>query len=367
MHGDDFLDRKLYERISGNFLRSLVVREGLTDFCSNDYLGISTNYLLQPYFSGEEKHGSRGARTLAGNYRLMEETEQLIGDFHQSEAALIFNSGYAANTGLIQAVAQRGDVILYDSLAHASIRDGVRLSFAASYSFSHNDMDDLEQKIKTLHPTFPNQLFVVTESVFSMDGDKAPIENLVSLCEKYGAHLIVDEAHAIGVIGENGEGLVQSAGLNKKVFARVYTYGKAPGAHGAAVCGSQKLKSYLINFARSFIYTTALPESAVRAIQAGYQVFPDMKQERQHLHSLIRTFQESELAFEKLQSETAVQGVIVPGNGEVKSLASKLLDNGLDVRPILYPSVPKGKERLRISLHAFNTFEELDKLIALLK
>jgi 8-amino-7-oxononanoate synthase len=360
---DQFLDKKLNERIDGNYLRQLKTVQGMVDFCSNDYLGISTRNLLQPFFSGHEQHGSRGARTLAGNYALIEETENKIAAFHQSEAALIFNSGYNANTGAIAAVAQRGDVILYDSLSHASIRDGVRLSFANAYSFAHNDITDLEAKLKLHSHGLTGQIFVVTESVFSMDGDIAPVAAMVKACEQCNAHLIIDEAHAVGVLGDQGEGLVQSLGLHEEVFARIFTYGKAPGTHGAAVCGSEKLKTFLVNFSRSFIYTTALPEAAVRAINASYDVFPSMQYERKKLQELVDCFQSAKLPYKMLKSSTPIQGVIVPGNTEVKHLASRLQENGLDVRPILYPSVPKGLERLRISLHAFNTQEQLNLLI----
>ena len=256
---DQFLDKKLNERIEGNYLRSLFVYKGMVDFCSNDYLGISTRHLLHPFFTGKEQHGSKGARTLAGNYDLIQATEEKIAAFHNSESALIFNSGYNANVGIIAAVAQRGDVIFYDSLAHASIRDGVRLSFANAWPFVHNDMADLETKIRAHVTGNGAQVFVVTESVFSMDGDIAPVKTLVDICTRYNAHLLIDEAHAIGIVGENGEGVVQAAGLEHQVFARILTYGKAPGTHGAAICGSNKLKSFLVNFCRSFIYTTALP------------------------------------------------------------------------------------------------------------
>lgn len=366
-YDDEFLNKKLNERIEGNFLRRLSLPSGLIDFCSNDYLGIATNRLINNSFSGGESHGSKGARTLAGNYPLIESTESEIARFHHAEAALIFNSGYNANTGLLSAVAQRGDVIYYDALSHASIRDGIRLSFAESFSFRHNDIEDLEEKLNSRNRVSGQQIFVVTETVFSMDGDIAPVQELAWLCRKSGAHLIIDEAHGIGVIGDEGEGVVQSLGLENEVFARVYTFGKAPGCHGAAIVGSNKLKSYLINFSRSFVYTTALPESAVKAISEAYALFPDMKAERKQLKKMIDLFQSAEIGFEKLISTTPVQGVIVPGNSEVKMVANKLQENNLDVRPILYPSVPKGKERLRISMHSFNTEEQVQRLVACLE
>lgn len=363
---DTFLDKKLNERISGNFLRSLSVKNGLVDFCSNDYLGIATHNLLCENTSGKYNHGAKGSRSLAGNSPLAEETEAMIADFHQSEAALLFNSGYNANTGILGSVPQRGDIILYDSLSHASIRDGIRLSQAQSFSFSHNNMPDLEAKLRQFPVTPERNIFIVTETVFSMDGDFAPVASIVNLCTEYGAHLIIDEAHAIGVIGDNGEGQVQKLGLHERVFARIYTYGKAPGCHGAAIAGSHKLRTYLINFARSFIFTTALPETAIRSIATTYSIFPGMKKEREQLKKLVDFFQVQDLPYKKLHSVTPVQGVIIPGNVEVKNMAEILERDGFDVRPILYPSVPKGKERLRISLHAFNTESQLKKLIQLM-
>ncbi len=363
---DSFLDKKINERISGNFLRCLSVKNGLIDFCSNDYLGIATNKLLQEDVSKQYNHGAKGSRSLAGNSQIAEETEAMIAAFHQSDAALIFNSGYNANTGILSSVPQRGDIILYDSLAHASIRDGIRLSQAQSFSFMHNNMPDLEAKLRQFPATKERNVFIATETVFSMDGDFAPVASIVNLCSEYGAHLIIDEAHAIGVIGDNGEGLVQKLGLHEQVFARIYTYGKGPGCHGAAIVGSNKLRSYLINFARSFIFTTALPESVIRAIATSYAIFPGMKKEREQLKKLIDFFQVQALPFKKLYSMTPVQGVIIPGNTEVKHVASKLEMDGFDIRPILYPSVPKGKERLRISLHSFNTESQLEKVLQLL-
>lgn len=360
MYPDQFLRKKLDERVEKQSLRSLYHSAATQDYCSNDYLGIVTSRLLQR--EQEYATGSAGSRLLAGNYPLMEQVEQQVAVFHQSDAALIFNSGYDANIGLLSAVPQKGDTILYDYLSHASIRDGIRLSFAQSFSFTHNDLVDLEKKLKQA----TGNIFIVTESVFSMDGDVCPLSALVTIAEKYEAHLIIDEAHATGVIGNRGEGLVQQLGMEKKVFARVHTFGKACGCHGAVVLGSVQLKTYLINFARSLMYSTALPEHAVSTIQQSYTIFPGMQEERKQLQKLISIFQSASLRYEKLVSQTPIQGVIVPGNKEVKSLAALLQENDFDIRPILYPTVPESKERLRIVLHSFNTIESLERLIRLL-
>ncbi len=359
---ESFLDKKINERKEADALRRLVLNDSKIDFCSNDYLGIVKNKLIEKIIPPGLSHGSTGSRLLSGNYKLIEETEKTIASFHDAPAAVLYNSGYDANTGILSCVPQKRDVILYDQLSHASIRDGIRLSFATSYSFLHNDVADLEKKLSSAKKASQN-IFVVTESVFSMDGDEAPLPVMVSLCKKYKAALIVDEAHATGVIGERGEGLVQHLGLQHDCFARIHTYGKACGCHGAVIPGSEKLKQYLINFSRPFIYSTSLPESATAAIEASYKIFPSLKKERDHLQKLISIFQYSTIRYEKLKSDTPIQVVVIPGNKEVKKIAASLQQSKMDVRAILYPTVPKGKERLRIVLHAFNSVDELKKLL----
>jgi 8-amino-7-oxononanoate synthase len=402
---DEFLDQKLNDRRSQDAFRRLRQPEDQVDFCSNDYLGIVTNGLIEaaatpapaamPAAEGEEPpgalaHGSGGSRLLAGNYALIEATEKALADFHLAEAGLIFNSGYDANLGLLSCVPQRGDSIFYDSLSHASIRDGIRLSFAHAYAFAHNDCDDLEKKLQTMriagasaapagasavapeHSAVapagrkPN-FFVVTESLFSMDGDLAPLEPILALCRQYDAQLILDEAHATGVIGPSGEGLAQARGLEQECFARIHTFGKAVGCHGAIVLGSVRLRDYLINFCRAFIYTTALPPASVQAIADAYRLLPKLDKERARLRELIDHFEQASIGYERLKSSTPIQVVIVPGNAAVRTAAGRLQMAGLDIRPILYPTVPRGGERLRIVIHSFNTIEQIDRLIGLLQ
>jgi 8-amino-7-oxononanoate synthase len=359
--GESFMQEKLKERVDQIAFRQLRLGDGKIDFCSNDYLGITKNDLL-----GEDgiglpclKPSSTGSRLLTGNYVLIEETEKLIARFHAADAGLIFNSGYDANLGLLSCVARRGDTILYDQLSHASIRDGIRLSRAESLSFIHNDTEDLASKLEKAQ----GNIFVATESVFSMDGDLAPLERIVELTQAHHANLLIDEAHATGVIGIKGEGLVQSLGLQQYCFARIHTFGKAVGAHGAIVLGSESLRNFLINFSRPFIYSTALPEVSIAAIKASYTIFPELNKERASLQSLICQFQDARLGVPILKSSTPIQGVKVAGNENARKLAQSLAENNLDVRPILYPTVPKGTERLRIVLHSFNTKEDLGLLI----
>jgi 8-amino-7-oxononanoate synthase len=373
MRDENFLSRKLAERAEQDALRRLRLPEGKVDFCSNDYLGVVRNGLLEGARHGGDAHGSGGSRLLAGNYALVEETERVIAAYHEAPAGLIYNSGYDANVGLLSCVPQRGDVVLYDALSHASIRDGMRLSFAQAYAFAHNDCGDLDKQLAGAvrkiadTGTMRGNVFVVTESVFSMDGDLAPLGEISALCGKYGAQLIVDEAHATGVVGGKGEGLIQELGLTEACFARIHTFGKAVGCHGAIVLGSGLLREFLINFSRAFIYTTAPPPSGVRAIADAYALLPMLNKERERLCGLIDQFRSAAIGYERLDSRTPIQVVIVPGNTAVKALAGRLQDAGLDVRPILYPTVPKDRERLRIVLHAFNTPAEVEGLAGLLK
>ncbi len=360
---ENFLHKKLGERSEKHALRILRTGGSGSDFFSNDYLGIVHNGLIESFLSGKEfAHGSTGSRLLAGNYALIEETEKEIASFHGAGAALIFNSGYDANFGLLASIPQKGDIILYDKLVHASIRDGIRQSFAQSFFFAHNDLTDLEQKLRNRSASNNSNCFVVTESVFSMDGDRAPLAEMAELCEKYDGHFIVDEAHGTGVIGNQGEGAVQDLGLQRRCFARIHTFGKALGCHGAVVLGSPSLRAYLINFCRPFIYSTAIPPASVAAIRASYKIFPELNRERTMLKKLVDLFHHP--GFKK--SDTPVQCFILPGNEQVKALSIQLQENKLDARPILYPTVPLGQERLRITLHSYNTIEETERLISVI-
>lgn len=360
---ENFLQQKLSERQQENSLRELQhYHEGLADFFSNDYLSFAQSSLhkqkIQQLLDAHPNHknGATGSRLISGNTKFAEELEHKIAEFHQAEAALIFNSGYDANVGLLSSIAQRGDTIICDELIHASLIDGARLSLANRYTFAHNDLEALEEKLKQSK----GNIFVVTESVFSMDGDCAPLLEICELAEKYNANLIIDEAHALCVFGKKGEGLTQYLGLQDKVFARVYTFGKALGCHGAAIVGSALLRQYLINFARSFIYTTALPYSALVCIAVGYDELPETP-EREILIANISLFNRltSHNQNAIMPSESAIQSILVPGNEACKKLAVQLQKGGFNVKAILSPTVAKGKERLRICLHAHNTKAEI--------
>ena len=363
-----FLIRWLEERRGQQSFRELQLPGDKVDFCSNDYLGLARNADVRAYIHTlmEERHpahGSTGSRLLAGNYEWIMSVEKDLADFHHAEAGLLYNSGYDANLGVFSCIGRKGDTIIYDQLIHASIRDGVRLSAAQSFSFLHNDLADLEKKLKNA----AGNIFVAVESVYSMDGDMAPLREVSALCGQYGAHLVVDEAHATGVIGDAGEGLVQQLQLEDKCLARIHTFGKAVGCHGAVVLGPGILRDYLVNFSRSFIYTTALPPASLAAIEAGYAAFPYMREARRQLSALVTQFRSALTRTELLPGATPIQAVLTRGNDNTRKIAAGLQEAGLDVRPILHPTVPKGAERLRIVLHSFNTPEEVDRLVKVLQ
>ncbi len=375
------LQQKIFFRKDSNALRKLPLPTNGIDFSSNDYLGFAKNeeiFEATHQYLVENKikvNGATGSRLISGNHNLYEITEKYIAAFHQVEAALIFNSGYDANVGFFSAVPQRNDVILYDELCHASIRDGIQMSLAKSYKFQHNDYEDLETKIAKLQiPNSEQQtIYIVTESVFSMDGDTPNMETLVQLSEKYQALLVVDEAHALGVFGEKGEGVIQSHQLQDKVFARIMTFGKGLGCHGAAILGNTDLIEYLVNFARSFIYTTGLSPHSVATILVAYQNL-NQSVELYKLKENITFFnQQKQLLGIKplfVYSKSAIHSAILPGNDKVKKIASQLQEKGFEVKAILSPTVPEGQERLRFCLHSYTTESEmknvLDELSALI-
>jgi 8-amino-7-oxononanoate synthase len=374
------LQQKLQQREEQNALRQLPIANDLIDFASNDYIGFAKNETIfhethQLLLDKNIKvNGATGSRLLSGNHELYNETEDYISKFHYVESALIFNSGYDANIGFFSAVPQRNDIILYDELCHASIRDGIQMSNAKAYKFQHNDLEELEKVITKFQSTTDNRqpttVYIVTESVFSMDGDSPNIEELTKLSEKYKAYLVVDEAHALGVFGEQGEGFVQSLGLQDKVFARIVTFGKGLGCHGAAVLGSQNLKSYLVNFARSFVYTTGLSPHSVATILQSYKQLKKEKEALEKLKSNIIFFNQEKMRLGLkpifVYSKSAIQCAIIPGNEKVKNIASQIQQKDFDVRPILSPTVPEGQERLRFCLHSYNSEKEISEVLHLL-
>ena len=335
-------------------LRSLTVTRG-TNLCSNDYLGLASDRrLLDATREGLERCGSVGAtgsRLLSGHHWIWDELENEFAEFAGTGAALLFNSGYAANVGLLSSLLGANDVVFSDQLNHASIIDGIRLSGARKAIYPHCDLNFLEIALR--RPWNENGArVIITESVFSMDGDRAPIKSLFEVAERYGAEVIVDEAHATGTCGPGGRGLVAELGLTQHALAIVHTCGKALASSGAFVCGSRTLKQFLINHARSFIFSTALPPYLGFQVRAALRLAIPMDKERGHLVTVSRELRELLRArgFDCGASETHIVPLMIPGNEAVLGTAAALQAQGFAVRAIRAPSVAPGSERLRLSL-----------------
>lgn len=366
------LKQQLEKRhLEGGF-RDMSHLEGCVDFSSNDYLGFSRNRDIFEQVVDDMKVsgpylGSSGSRLLSGNHKIHEQLENQLSRFFGTEEALLFNSGYDANVGLLSTVPQRGDRVFYDAFAHASLRDGIRLSNAVSYSFRHNDISDLLQKIDKT--TSDGDTYIVVESVYSMDGDKAPIRELAALVQKSTLKLIVDEAHATGVYGPGGRGLVQELNLERHIFARVHTFGKALGCHGAVVAGSQMLKSFLVNFSRPFIYTTAMPFFDVLSIKHAVLALPGSKQRQQLLDNIFyftSHLKKNGFGDKFLESDGPIQSLVLNSPRRVKEVSAMLRENGYDARAIVSPTVPAGQERIRFCIHSYNTHEQIQEILFLL-
>lgn len=377
------LQKKLLEREKNNAIRKLPSKSNLIDFSSNDYLGLAKNQevfhnALELLTAHNLMHnGATGSRLLSGNHMLYTQLEKSLGTYHEVDAALVFNSGYDANIGFFSAVPQRGDIVIYDEFIHASIRDGIRLGNAKSYKFKHNDLEDLKTKILLSlrgHSGSHNpEVYIVTESVFSMDGDSPDLRKLSNYCDTNNHHLVVDEAHAVGLLGENGKGLVQELGLQDQVFARIVTFGKALGCHGAAILGSEKLRDYLINYARSFVYTTGMSPHTVATILTAYdylQTSEGIKAQqglKDNIDYFKRKLEYLNLESNFIPSKSAIQCCGIQGNENVNKAAQTLQAKGFDVRPIVSPTVPKGEERLRICLHTYNSGKQIEEALNLLQ
>jgi 8-amino-7-oxononanoate synthase len=358
---ENHLKQKLNERRLAGSYRVLKLENSLTDFCSNDYLGFSRSSLLKELINEEianhhpNLNGSTGSRLISGNLSYTEALEQEIAKMFNAEAGLLFNSGYDANLGLLSSLPQRGDTIITDELIHASVIDGARLSHANRYSFKHNDLESLEGKLKQAK----GNCYVVIESVYSMDGDSPDIINILNLTERYGAQLIVDEAHAVGLYNT---GIIPRLEIEDRIFARVITFGKALGCHGAIVLGNNLLREYLINFARSFIYTTAAPLHQLASIKMACRLLQGSGDDIAALRQNIDIFKlqlQSIAEYPLINSYSAIQCMILQSNEAATKAATDLQNHGLDVRAIRSPTVAKGSERIRICLHSFNTHTEI--------
>jgi len=360
------LHNKLNHLKENGLYRSLKNTYPHIDFSSNDYLGFSSRGLLFEELKKlniSVKTGSTGSRLISGNSSLFEEIEETIAQFHDADSAIIYNSGYDANIGFFSSVPQKRDLILSDELIHASIIDGIRLSFATHYKFKHKDSSSLRDLLHRHHDSF-NTIYIVVESIYSMDGDSAPLMDMVALCKHYeNVYLIVDEAHAIGVFGEKGQGICQALNIHNDCFARIYTYGKSMGCHGAAIVGNHQLRDYLINFSRSFIYTTAMTEHGLLSIKAAYQLLHST-QENKKLQKNITYFNKHVSKTQHfIASNSAIHCKVIPGNYKIQKIENLLAESDFFVKSIKSPTVKKNEERLRVCIHSFNTKEEIDLLL----
>lgn len=352
-------------------LRSLEVLDDATglNLCSNDYLGLSTDPRMKQAVTEAVARagrvGSTGSRLLSGNSREWEEIEAEFAAFAGTEAALYFGSGYAANIGLLGSLLKPGDTVFSDALNHASLIDGIRLSGAAKVIYPHGDLENLEAALRE-HSRAGGARVIVTETVFSMEGDVAPLAALAALSRKYGAAVIVDEAHATGVWGPQGRGIAAELGLDREVLAVVHTCGKALASAGAFVCGNGTLREHLINRARTFIFSTAMPPYMAGQIQAAVALAREAESARAHLRGIGVALREG-LAGAGLgcgASASQIVPVILGSNEAALHVASALRREGFAVKAIRPPTVPPGTARIRISLTSTVSFDDIQRLVA---
>jgi 8-amino-7-oxononanoate synthase len=341
--------------------RELSIPAGI-DLGSNDYLGLSTDSRLKDAIvravTADRRVASTGSRLLSGNAERWEELEAEFAQFAGTEAALYFPSGYAANIGVLTSVLKRTDTVFSDSSNHASIIDGIRLSFARKVVFPHLDLEYLEKAMKRT----AGEKVVVVESVFSMEGDRAPLADLVALCNRYEAALIVDEAHSVGVDGPQGRGMIAAIGRSETVLATIHTCGKALASMGAFVAGSRTLHDFLVNRARTFIFTTALPPYCAAHIQQALKLAREADPARVRLKELSEYLRQNlnAVGFETGKSDSQIIPLILGSNEAALRFAASVASAGFAIRAIRPPTVPAGTARLRLSLNAKLSFANLD-------
>jgi len=377
------LKLRLADRRENNLLRELrrvdsaigpritMVGRTLLNFSSNDYLGLASHPALKAAAARAVETfgaGSGASRLICGSLAPFHELEEALSDFKQCEAALVFSSGYAAALGTITALMTRDDVIILDKLVHACVVDAARLSGATLRIFHHNDLSDLESKLKWAASRRQTQnskprALIVTESVFSMDGDRAPLREIVALKQKYGAWLMVDEAHATGILGRNGRGLADELGVSAQIEIQMGTLGKALGASGGYICGSRDLIDFLVNHARSFIFSTA-PVPAAAAATAGIRIAQSAEGEtlRQNLFQRI-TELTSSLKLKPLAAGSAIIPFMIGDEKVAVASAAQLREQDIFIPAIRYPTVARGSARLRITLSAAHSRADVTCLI----
>lgn len=356
-----FLENELDRLRRDGLFRQIRQTAGLIDFSSNDYLGLA-HEISQVAASHS---GSGASRLISGNYPLIEQAEEALASFYQTEAALLFVSGFQANIGLFQALAGRNDTLIFDELCHASIRDGIRLSYAKAISFRHNNMDDLKLKLKSAQ----GNTFIITEGIFSMEGDEADLDSIAAICRESGAFLILDEAHSAGITGKDGSGLAVLHHVEDICIAKIIGLGKAHGCQGGAVLGSQQLRQLLINKHRGFIFSTGMSPLLAQAILNSVAKLKNSATQRALLNGNISYYNQKISVLDNVQATCnpgPVQAVFTPGNDFTVALSESIRNQKINVGGVRYPTVPKGTERIRIILHSFNTQSEIDLLINVL-
>jgi len=334
---------------------------------SNNYLGLATNEeMKKAAIEAVEKYGvgSGAVRTIIGNMDIHEELEEKLAEFKREEAAMVFQSGFNCNAGAIQAITSKGDLIVSDSLNHASIIDGVRLSRADKAVFQHSDMEDLEKVLKEKRENYKNCL-IITDGVFSMDGDLAKLPEIVELAEKYNAMTYVDDAHGSGVLGENGRGTIDHFNLHGRIDFSIGTLSKAIGVIGGYVAGSKVMKEWLINRGRPILFSTSLPPAAIAAATKSVELLMESSEYTDRLWDNAKFFKEKlgKLGFNTGKSETPITPVIIGDEAKSLEFSQKLFDNGVFVSPIIFPTVAKGTGRVRCMISAAHSKENLSKAV----
>lgn len=379
VHELKFLKEKIKDLKEQGVYRKLPTLEGANEaeiilngkkvinLSSNNYLGFANHpRLKEAAVKAVEKYGigSGAVRTIVGNMDIHEELEDVLAQFKREEAVMVFQSGFNCNAGTIQAITEKGDLIVSDELNHASIIDGARLSRADKTIYKHNDMDSLEKVLKENREKYKN-ILIITDGVFSMDGDVADLPSIVNLAEKYEAMTYVDDAHGSGVLGENGRGTVDHFGLHGRVDFSIGTLSKAIGAIGGYVAGSKTMQDWLSHRGRPILFSTSLPPAAVGAIIEAVKMLMESSEYTDRLWSNSRFFKEKlgKLGFDTGKSETPITPVIIGDEAKTMEFSKKLFENGVFVSGIVFPTVPKGTGRVRCMVTAGHTEEQLERAV----
>ena len=380
VHDLNFLKEKINELKEDGVYRKLPILESpnqaevvlngkkVINLSSNNYLGFANHERLKnASIQAIEKYGAgAGAvRTIIGNMQIHEDLDKILAEFKREEAAFVFQSGFNCNAGTIQAITEKGDLIISDELNHASIIDGTRLSRADRSIFKHSDMNSLEEILKESRDKYRNVL-IITDGVFSMDGDIAKLPEIVDLAEKYEAMTYVDDAHGSGVLGENGRGTVDHFNLHRRVDFTIGTLSKAIGVVGGYVAGSKTMYEWLNHRARPVLFSTSLPPAALGAIIEAIKMLMESSQYTDKLWENARYFKDkmASLGFNTGHSETPITPVIIGEESKSMEFSRKLLENGVFVSAIVFPTVAKGAGRVRCMITAEHTKEQLDQAVA---